>query len=67
MKLVKLLFLLFFSTIFLIVCRENKKEEVRKIQIGFTTAAIDSDPYYIFAKNFSEIVDKKTNGRISST
>ena len=58
MKLVKLLFLLFFSTIFLIACRENKKEEVRKIQIGFTTAAIDSDPYYIFAKNFSEIVDK---------
>ena len=64
MKLVKLLFLLFFSTIFLIACRENKKEEVRKIQIGFTTAAINSDPYYIFAKNFSEIVDKKTNGRI---
>lgn len=64
MKLVKLLFLLFFSTIFLIACRENKKEEVRKIQIGFTTTAIDSDPYYIFAKNFSEIVDKKTNGRI---
>ena len=64
MKLVKLLFLLFFSTVFLIACRENKKEEVRKIQIGFTTAAIDSDPYYIFAKNFSEIVDKKTNGRI---
>jgi len=64
MKLVKLLFLLFFSTIFLIACRENKKEEVRKIQIGFTTATIDSDPYYIFAKNFSEIVDKKTNGRI---
>ena len=64
MKLVKLLFLLFFSSIFLIACRENKKEEVRKIQIGFTTAAIDSDPYYIFAKNFSEIVDKKTNGRI---
>ncbi|MFZ8014996.1 TRAP transporter substrate-binding protein [Fusobacterium watanabei] len=64
MKLIKLLFLLFFSTIFLIACRENKKEEVRKIQIGFTTAAIDSDPYYIFAKNFSEIVDKKTNGRI---
>ena len=64
MKLVKLLFLLFFSTIFLIACRENKKEEVRKIQIGFTTAAIDSDPYYIFAKNFSEIVDKKTNGKI---
>ena len=64
MKLVKLLFLLFFSTIFLIACRENKKEEVRKIQIGFTTAAIDSDPYYIFAKNCSEIVDKKTNGRI---
>ena len=64
MKLVKLLFLLFFSTIFLIACRENKKEEVRKIQIGFTTAAIDSDPYYIFAKNFSELVDKKTNGRI---
>ena len=64
MKLVKLLFLLFFSTIFLIACRENKKEEVRKILIGFTTAAIDSDPYYIFAKNFSEIVDKKTNGRI---
>ena len=55
---------MFFSTIFLIACRENKKEEVRKIQIGFTTAAIDSDPYYIFAKNFSEIVDKKTNGRI---
>ena len=64
MKLVKLLFLLFFSTIFLIACRENKKEEVRKIQIGFTTAAIDSEPYYIFAKNFSERVDKKTNGRI---
>ena len=64
MKLVKLLFLLFFSTIFLIACRENKKEEVRKIHIGFTTAAIESDPYYIFAKNFSEIVDKKTNGRI---
>ena len=64
MKLMKLLFLLFFSMIFLIACKENKEEGVRKIQIGFTTAAIDSDPYYIFAKNFSEIVDKKTNGRI---
>lgn len=63
MKLMKLLFLLFFSMIFLIACKENK-EEIKKIQIGFTTAAIDSDPYYIFAKNFSEIVDKKTNGRI---
>ena len=64
MKLMKLLFLLFFSMIFLIACKENEEEGVRKIQIGFTTAAIDSDPYYIFAKNFSEIVDKKTNGRI---
>ena len=64
MKFLKLLFLLFFTSIFLIACKENKEEGARKIQIGFTTAAIDSDPYYIFAKNFSEIVDKKTNGRI---
>lgn len=64
MKLLKLLFLLFITTVFLISCKEDRQDAVKKIQIGFTTAAIDSDPYYIFAKNFSEIVDKKTNGRI---
>ena len=64
MKFTKFLLLLSFSSILFISCKENKQEDVRKIQIGFTTAAIDTDPYYIFAKNFSEIVEEKTNGRI---
>ena len=64
MKFTKFLLLLSFSSILFISCKENKQEDVRKIQIGFTTAAIDTDPYYIFAKSFSEIVEEKTNGRI---
>lgn len=33
-------------------------------QIGFTTAAVEDDPYFVFAKNFSDIVAEKTNGTI---
>lgn len=36
----------------------------RVYQIGFTTAAVEDDPYFVFAKNFSDIVAERTNGDI---
>ena len=33
-------------------------------QIGFTTAAVENDPYYVFAKNFSDLVSERTKGSI---
>lgn len=43
---------------------KNSKDEIRVFQIGFTTAASDTDPYYIFAKNFSDGVFEKSKGKI---
>lgn len=43
---------------------KEPKSDVKVYQIGFTTAAVDNDPYYIFAKNFSDIVSEKTNDKI---
>ena len=43
----------------------SKKDDGKKVfQIGFTTAPVENDPYYIFAKTFSDIVKEKTNGNI---
>lgn len=33
-------------------------------QIGFTTAAVADDPYFVFATKFSEIVSERTGGSI---
>ncbi|MBU5668642.1 TRAP transporter substrate-binding protein [Peptoniphilus sp. MSJ-1] len=43
----------------------SEKDNNKKVfQIGFTTAPVEDDPYYIFAKTFSDIVKEKTNGEI---
>ena len=44
MKLMKLLFLLFFSMIFLIACKENKEEEIKKIQTILLRAVPPTKP-----------------------
>lgn len=38
--------------------------EVRKLGIGYTTAANKNDPYHVTGLKFKEIVEKKTNGKI---
>lgn len=47
----------------LVGCSKSKTEN-KVFQIGFTTAPVEDDPYFIFAKNFSNEVYKKTNGKI---
>lgn len=36
----------------------------RVFQIGFTTAAVADDPYYVFAENFSKLVHRRSGGAI---
>lgn len=51
--------------LFVGACNKNQTNSKEKsFQIGFTTAAVDGDPYYVLAKSFSEIVDRKTEGKI---
>lgn len=52
------------GVIFLTGCTMKKESDVKVYQIGFTTAPKEIDPYYIFAKNFSDIVSKKSEGKI---
>ena len=42
--------------------QENAANASKVYQIGFTTAAVEDDPYYVFAKNFSDIVAERTGG-----
>lgn len=52
----------------LTACSGGQKESGEKVfQIGFTTAAVENDPYYIFAKNFSDLVSEKVEGALGST
>ena len=46
---------------------ETPKEEAKSVTlgIGYTTAANDNDPYHFTALRFKEIVEEKTNGRIT--
>lgn len=45
--------------------QQEKAANASKVyQIGFTTAAVEDDPYYVFAKNFSDIVAERTGGGI---
>ena len=44
--------------------QENSGNASKVYQIGFTTAAVENDPYYVFAKNFSDIVAERTGGEI---
>lgn len=36
----------------------------RVFQIGFTTAAVENDPYFVFAQTFSDLVSQRTDGSI---
>ena len=45
----------------LTACSGGQKESGEKVfQIGFTTAAVENEPYYIFAENFSDLVSEKS-------
>ncbi|MDR3258570.1 MAG: TRAP transporter substrate-binding protein [Fusobacteriaceae bacterium] len=37
---------------------------VKTLQVGFTTAANEDDPYYVFGTQFSRLVKEKSNGKI---
>ncbi|MDU1954849.1 MAG: TRAP transporter substrate-binding protein [Peptoniphilus lacydonensis] len=53
-----------FICIFIVTGCSNKEDGKKVFQIGFTTAPVENDPYYIFAKTFSDIVKEKTDGNI---
>ncbi|MGF6906358.1 TRAP transporter substrate-binding protein [Fusobacterium sp. PH5-44] len=36
----------------------------KKLQVGFTTAANDDDPYYVFGTTFAKLVKEKSNGTL---
>lgn len=42
----------------------KKTDGPRVYQIGFTTAAVEDDPYYVFARTFSELVAERSDGKI---
>lgn len=44
--------------------KQTEEGGVKTFQIGFTTAAVENDPYYVFAQNFADIVKYKSNGSI---
>lgn len=44
--------------------KEQEEETQKVFQIGFTTAAVENDPYYIFAKSFSDLVEEKSEGKM---
>lgn len=53
------------SAVFMAGCSTNSLDDGQKVfQIGFTTAAVENDPYYIFAKNFSDLTAEKSDGKI---
>ncbi len=45
-------------------CSRKDNTNQKTFQIGFTTAAQETDPYYIYAKTFSDLVSEKTDGKI---
>lgn len=49
---------------FMLLGCSGKDNNKKVFQIGFTTAPVEDDPYYIFAKTFSDIVKEKTKGEI---
>ncbi|MDY4010259.1 MAG: TRAP transporter substrate-binding protein [Fusobacterium gastrosuis] len=64
-KMMYVMFLVVLFGVFEVGCKKNKVEDMKKsFQIGFTTAAVEGDPYYVLAKNFSELVNKKSEGKI---
>ena len=51
------------AAVLMTACSKSREEEKQKVfQIGFTTAAVENDPYYIFAKSFSDLVEFRTHG-----
>lgn len=63
MKRIMKVFLILICVFMLVGC-SKKNNEKKVFQIGFTTAPVENDPYYIFAKTFSDIVKERTNGKI---
>ena len=41
------------------------EEQSLTLSIGYTTASNDDDPYHLTALRFKELVEEKTNGRIT--
>lgn len=53
------------AAVLMTACSKSREEETQKVfQIGFTTAAVENDPYYIFAKSFSDLVEEKSEGKM---
>lgn len=50
----------------LAACGGNSGDgETKTLSIGYTTASNNDDPYHITALRFKEIVEEKSNGRIT--
>lgn len=45
----------------LIGCGQKK---IKTLQLGFTTAANEDDPYYVFGTEFARLVEEKSNGKL---
>lgn len=57
----KMFLFCFLSIICFVSCGQPK---VKTLQIGFTTAINPDDPYYVFASEFSRLVEEKSQGSI---
>lgn len=45
-------------------CSKKEDSSQKIFQIGFTTAAQETDPYYIYARTFADLVGERTKGKI---
>ncbi len=60
-KFLKMFLFCFLSIACFVSCGQPK---VKTLQIGFTTAINPDDPYYVFASEFSRLVEEKSQGSI---
>lgn len=55
---------IFILVLLVIVSSVSFGKGPKKLQVGFTTAANEDDPYYVFGTEFAKLVKEKSNGTI---
>ncbi|MGI5950169.1 TRAP transporter substrate-binding protein [Peptoniphilus sp.] len=60
----KIWYLLLIVIVMITGCSKKDESSQKVFQIGFTTAAQETDPYYIYAKTFADLVGEETQGKI---
>ena len=52
------------AAVLMTACSKSREEETQKVfQIGFTTAAVENDPYYIFCQELFRPGGRKKRGK----